>query len=210
MRAFIKLIGIAAFGAICGAGMVLAYRAGAGYSGAGAAAGLPSAPSPINNQSGQGQGSLQASAPLWLVIPAINVDAPVKAVGVNAEGALGVPSDAVHVAWYKYGPEPGMPGAAVIDGHLDTKTSPQAVFYDLDKLHPGDEVDVRTVGGQTIAFTVTKVEAIPYNATDAQIQDLFTSPSGTPELNLITCAGDWMPAKKMYSERFAVFTQRAD
>jgi LPXTG-site transpeptidase (sortase) family protein len=205
MRAFIKMATILVLGLLAGAGIVVALHASAHYfiGQRTANADVPATSSGTSATSLAGN----IATPLWLVIPRIGVDAPVKPVGVNAEGGLGVPSDAIHVAWYKYGPRPGMPGAAVIDGHLDTRGAPQAVFYNLDKLAPGDEVQVRTENGETLSFQVTAVKEYPYNATDASLADLFHSSSSVPELNLITCAGDWMPDKRMYTERLAVFTQ---
>lgn len=209
MRTITKLIGIAALGLICGVGLVFAYRAGTHYLGMAGIVNNVDGSDAAAAASGPSATALAAdiAAPAWLVIPSINVDAPIKAVGVNAKGGLGVPSDAVHVAWYKYSPRPGMTGTAVIDGHLDTWNTPQAVFYDLDKLAPGDEVDVKTTAGQTLTFKVASTRTLPYNATDDQIADLYQSTSSTPGLNLITCTGDWMTGKGMYTERLAVFTK---
>lgn len=200
MRVIMKLIGIATLGLICGVGLALTYRAGAHYLIAGADGPDLSGPSATAL-------AANIAVPNWLVIPSINVDAPVKPVGVNAKSGLGVPSDAVHVAWYKYGPRPGMTGTAVIDGHLDTWNTPQAVFYNLNKLTPGDQVEIKTTAGQTITFKVTRVQNFPYNATDAEIAGLYQSTSSVPGLNLITCAGDWMTGKGMYTERLVVFTK---
>lgn len=183
-----KVIGIVVVGLACGAVAGLILRAGTP---AGSVV-----PAPI-----------AIGAPSKLIIPSIGVNAPVVPVGVNAKGNLGVPSDAVHVAWYKYGPRPGTPGAAVIDGHLDTWNTKEAVFYNLDKLAPGDNIDVKTATGQTFIFKVTAIKTYPYNATDASVQELFTTKSAVPELNLITCAGDWMKNQKEYTERLAVFSQ---
>ena len=44
---------------------------------------------------------------------------------------MGVPTNFTDVGWYRYGPAPGTPGNAVIDGHLDGKSVPEAVFYNL-------------------------------------------------------------------------------
>lgn len=187
MNAFTKIAWIAAAGLVFGAGAAAVFRVGA-----------------------NGPANAYVGAPVRLVIPRIGVDAPVKPVGVNAAGNLGVPSDAVHVAWYKYGPRPGAPGTAVIDGHLDTKGVPQAVFYDLNKLSPGDSIEVETADGRTLTFKVTATKTFAYDASDAQIKSLFASSGTAPGLNLITCAGDWMPGQKMYNERFAVFAKLYD
>ena len=192
-KSLLKKGALAALGVVCGMGAVIGYRAVVAEfrANAGAAPSAQAAAAPVG-------------APATLVIPAIGVSAPVTAVGIAKDGSLGVPSDAIHVAWYKYGPKPGEPGAAVIDGHLDTIHAPEAVFYNLDKLAPGDELDVVTAAGQKLVFKVTGTETLPYDATTSAI---FTTTSTVPELNLITCAGDWVKAIKLYNERFVVFSE---
>lgn len=144
------------------------------------------------------------SEPMWLDVPSIGVHAPIKPVGVDKKGNVGVPADASHVAWYKYGPRPGMPGVAVMDGHLDTKTSPRAVFYNLDQLKLGDEVNVLTVDNQKISFKVKSLKDYPYNASTS---DIFISTSSVSQLVLVTCTGDWVPEKKIYNQRLVVFAE---
>src|SRR5438128_1115854 len=75
--------------------------------------------------------------PARLKIPAIGVDASVVSAGLKPDGTMDTPHDQYSVAWYKYGPRPGLPGNAVMAGHLDTKLTPTAVFYNLNKLKPG-------------------------------------------------------------------------
>jgi len=147
---------------------------------------------------------LAVGTPLRLKVPSIHIDAPVTPLGVNAQGNMAAPTDAVHVGWYKLGPRPGMSGAAVIDGHLNTKLVPQAVFYNLGKVKPGDEVDIQTDDGKTIVFSVTKIETFPYTS---NADEVFVSTSTTPLLNLVTCTGDWLPEKHSYTDRLVVFTQ---
>src|SRR5262249_35811922 len=64
---------------------------------------------------------LDMNAGAHLLIPAIGVDAPIEPVGVLPGGALSVPEKNrwTGVGWYKDGPVPGLPGSAIIDGHLD-------------------------------------------------------------------------------------------
>ena len=81
--------------------------------------------------------------PVRLKIPSIKVDAAVEHVGLTADGAMDVPKDYDNTAWYRLGPRPGEPGNAAIAGHVDSsKKNGRAVFWDLTKLKPGDEVFV--------------------------------------------------------------------
>jgi hypothetical protein len=144
--------------------------------------------------------------PVRLIIPAIGVDANIQAVGLSwrGNGDMGVPTNFTDVGWYKNGPLPGMPGSAVIDGHLDGKNVAKAVFYDLDKLIPGDLVEVVDKEGKTKQFRV--IETKTYDS-EAPTERIFAGSTSTAQLNLITCAGDWNKSDKSYDKRIVVFTE---
>ena len=141
----------------------------------------------------------QPHVPAQLVIPKINVNAAVEQVGVDQSNNMAVPSKTTDVAWYKFGPKPGQPGDAVIDGHLDWYNGP-AVFWSLSKLQAGDEIDVMGQDGAKLRFQVSETQSVAYTSHPA---GLFAT-SGTPRLSLITCAGSWDKNKKIYSERLIV------
>lgn len=142
-----------------------------------------------------------------LIIPAIKVDAPIETVGKTAEGYMDVPTrnQWTGVGWYKDGPLPGQHGTAVIDGHLDRPGWLPAVFWDLKKLHVGDTILVQAKNGDTARFKV--IQVANYKPTQAPIQLIFGRQDGT-FLNLITCAGVWVPEENQTSERLVVYTQR--
>ena len=145
-------------------------------------------------------------APKAITIPAINVETLIQSVGVDQNGRMGLPTNFVDVAWYKYGPEPGNRGSAVIAGHLDTAVDDRAVFAKLSTLKKGDDVYVLDKMGQTIHFRVTKKEV--YDDTEAPLDRIFDQGLTTARLNLITCDGVWNPKTKNYSERLVVYTER--
>lgn len=157
------------------------------------------------------QGVVQEAPPVMLPtrlqIPAINVDAAVQHVGINQAGNMATPSNFKDVAWYKYGSAPGMQGSAVIAGHLDNGLGLAAVFKRLDELRAGDEIIVTAEDGTARRFVITGSRAYPY---DAVPTDVVFDPSGSARLNLITCAGEWMPELKTYDERLVVFAQLAE
>jgi hypothetical protein len=142
--------------------------------------------------------------PVRLVIPAIGVDAKIQKTGLTPAGDMGIPTNFTDTAWYSGGPRPGMPGSAVIDGHLDGKTVLRAVFYDLGKLVPGDIVTVIDADGKELKFQVIQSKVY---AEDAAAPEVFLQDSGKTMLNLITCSGSWNKADKMYNERVVVFTE---
>jgi LPXTG-site transpeptidase (sortase) family protein len=146
--------------------------------------------------------------PVRLIIPAIALNAPVEDVGTQANADLATPSQNpwLDVGWYSLGPQPGQRGSAVIDGHLDRPGGFPAVFWHLRDLHMGDEVLVKNSSGKTIRFQVTRIEL--YAPQDAPIQDIFGNRGGT-FLNLITCAGDWIPSQHQTNQRLVVYTSLA-
>lgn len=154
------------------------------------------------------EGSTQAQLPQQLgtlVIPSIGVNAPIEPVGRLPDGAMAVP---VHkqwdgVGWYQYGPRPGELGSAVIDGHLDRPGGSPAVFWRLQELHVGDFVLVVNPGKHTLRFQVRRIAA--YQPAAAPLQQIFENDSGT-FLNLITCAGTWIPRLHQTTLRLVVYT----
>jgi LPXTG-site transpeptidase (sortase) family protein len=140
-----------------------------------------------------------------LLIPSINVDAPIEPVETNADGSLAVPSINVWtgVGLYADGPYPGEAGSAVIDGHLDRPGGFPAVFWNLRLLHKGDIVKVATPGQATVQFRVTQVAS--YTPAAAPLSAIFDNANGH-FLNLITCSGRWIPAIHQTTLRLVVYT----
>ena len=170
------------------------------------AARLLSAPVATATSSGQGGSFEMPGKPVRLRIPAIGVDANIQSVGLAWQGTgdMGIPTNFTDVGWYNGGPRPGMPGSAVIDGHLDGHDVKEAVFYNLSKLQKGDVVEVVDTQGTVLRFKVTKTALYDYTATTTEV---FSNDTSTSRLNLITCAGDWDKQDKVYSQRVVVFTE---
>ena len=140
-----------------------------------------------------------------LLIPAIGVDAPIETVGVLPNSDLATPTQSPwnDVGWYSGGPQPGEKGSAVINGHLDRPGGSPAVFWNLRKLHIGDVVSVVDSHGRTLQFHVIRMAFYPPQ--DAPVQDIFGNKAGS-FLNLMTCAGDWMPTQHQRDLRLVVYT----
>jgi sortase (surface protein transpeptidase) len=107
------------------------------------------------------------------------------------------------VGWFDLGTKPGDRGSAVLDGHLDRPGGYPAVFWNLRKLHPGDEVLVIDAEGHTLHFRVMQVALYPPQ--QAPLQAIFGNMGGR-YLNLITCAGDWIPSEHQTTLRLVVYT----
>jgi len=131
------------------------------------------------------------------------VDAPVELVGTTPDGAMDVPKEWNDVGWFDKGYRPGLPGSAVMAGHLDSTTD-KAVFWDLGKLKPGDQVLVKREDGSQASFTVTGSDVYPFD--QAPLQKIF-GPSDAPALNLVTCNGTFDRGSKNYNQRLVVYTR---
>ena len=155
---------------------------------------------------GVGTSFTEPDMPVRLIIPAIGVDANIQSIGLywRDDNTMGIPTNFTDVAWYNGGPRPGMPGSAVIDGHLDGQYIQKAVFYNLGTLKPGDTVEVVESGGTTLEFKVIDSKLYDTNANTA---DIFSSDTTKARLNLITCAGDWSKTQNQYNKRIVVFTE---
>ncbi|HTI15683.1 MAG TPA: class F sortase [Dictyobacter sp.] len=149
---------------------------------------------------------LDLSAGGRLIIPSAKINAPIEMVSQDAAGHMGVPqkNQWESVGLYSLGPVPGMPGSAVIDGHLDRPGGSPAVFWNLGKLHVGDKVTVKDHNGRDIHFMVTQIQN--YSVTTAPLEQIFARQDGT-YLNLITCAGQWDINQNQYLQRLVVYTE---
>ncbi|MFL5694533.1 MAG: class F sortase [Ktedonobacteraceae bacterium] len=143
--------------------------------------------------------------PVHLLIPSIKVNAFVEPMGVLANGDLETPTQNpwYNVGWYQSGTLPGEQGSAVIDGHLDRPGGAPAVFWNLRQIHAGAAVIVIDAQGRNIHFHVTRVAF--YQPQAAPLQEIFGNNGGT-YLNLITCAGDWIPSERQTRLREVVYT----
>jgi len=141
--------------------------------------------------------------PRWLIIPALGIKADIEHVGLTADGAMDVPKAWENVGWFQGGSKPGEQGNAVIAGHFDSDTGP-AVFWQLQKLEPGDEIRVIDDRNRLHIFHVREKEKLADDAT--ALDAIFGSTVGT-HLNLITCGGVWNEAAQHYEERLAVFAE---
>lgn len=144
--------------------------------------------------------------PLRLLIPSIGVNASIEQVSIASNGDLATPSANpwTDTGWYLNGPRPGEKGSAVIDGHLNRPGNSPAVFWRLSNVRAGDEVDVLDSNGKRLRFRVTDIEY--YTPQNAPYQLIFGNNSDK-YLNLITCAGDWIPSQHQTTQRLVVYTK---
>lgn len=123
--------------------------------------------------------------PTRIVIPSAGIDAAVAEVGVTTANGQA----AWETAWRAAGHHldsalPGQPGNVVITGHVSVADrSNLAVFKTLDKVQPGDVVEVVS-GDTTYRYQVQKVAVVAPTATNV----LRSGHAAT--ITLITCTHD--------------------
>ncbi|MER5882783.1 class F sortase [Streptomyces sp. NPDC001941] len=148
--------------------------------------------------------------PSRVEFPSIGVTAPVVARGLDGDGAVDPPpfDTPQTVGWYERGAQPGEDGAALLVGHVDTRTKP-AVFYGLSSARPGDKVNVSRADGKVTEFTVEDVQVVDRDAFDAKKVYGQHRP-GRAELRLITCGGTFDKEAGAYTANVVVSAYLTD
>ncbi|MFD8536028.1 class F sortase [Streptomyces rubrogriseus] len=147
---------------------------------------------------------LDDARPQRLDVPGLDIDAPVVARGLDAEGAIEPPpfDQPGTVGWYAAGVTPGAAGTALLVGHVDTETRP-AVFYRLSTLEPGQTIRVARDDDEVAEFTVDDVQVLTRDGFDAQ-QAYGPRDTGRSELRLITCGGTFDHTTDSYTANVVV------
>jgi LPXTG-site transpeptidase (sortase) family protein len=153
----------------------------------------------------QSADAVAVASPVSLTIPLIGVQTNLIRLGLQASGALQVPSTTSVAGWYTGSPRPGSIGSAIIVGHIDSVKGP-GVFYRLDELKSGDKVYVRRADGTMVLFKVTGVQTYPKNEFPTQT---VYGPTPDAELRLITCGGTFDSTTGHYLSNIVVYATEA-
>ena len=146
----------------------------------------------------------RTAVPLALSVPAIGVASDrLVDLGVDRDGALEVPADAVTPGWFDLSPQPGDAGPAVIAGHVDYNGR-EGVFARLGELGEGAEIVVRRADGRDAVFTAYEVQR--YAKADFPTELVCGNTDG-PELRLITCGGAFDRTSGHYVDNIVAFAR---
>lgn len=125
------------------------------------------------------------SQPVSLIIPSLEVRAPVEPILLRTDGVLVPPSDPDTVGWWDRSAMPGSAvGQTLMTGHM--VRSGVSALSELGEMRPGQLVMVRTEAG-TVHYRITKVVSLLRAEVAEQAYDLFGQDRGDGRLVLVTC-----------------------
>lgn len=140
-----------------------------------------------------------------IVVPSLEIDAPIVTLGVDPDGTMQSPDNPVDVAWYNFSARPGEVGNVVMAGHLDYVNHGPAVFYRLKEARLGDEV--RLVLGDGTLATYRVRDVTTYDEATAPVQEIV-GPTENEVVTLITCGGSFDPLSREYDKRVVLRAER--
>jgi len=145
-----------------------------------------------------------AASPVAVSVPSVGISAPVVPLKLKSNGKLEVPTDFSKAGWRQGGPEPGERGAAMITGHVDSKSGP-AAFYRLREVGSGADIRVRRKDGSTVAFVAERSERVPKDSFPTK---RVYGKTRLPTLRLVTCGGSFDSAAGHYRDNVIVYATR--
>ena len=136
-----------------------------------------------------------------MVIPAIEVDAPISVKGVGADGVMEAPDGPWDISWYDFTARPGFGGNAVFSGHVDYIDVGPAVLWRLNELAQDDLVEVLLQDGTVYQYHLVAMENV-----DAENVDVgsIVGPTEQEIVTIITCAGTFNRSSGQYDQRLII------
>lgn len=148
-----------------------------------------------------------ANLPRYISIPVLGVEnARVMSVGVKSNGELDTPKNIFDVGWYDKSATPGSGSSAMLlDGHNGGPTK-GGVFEKLPDLKLGDQITMERGDGKKFTYEVAENKTLSLDDLNSGgMKRMSESASDVAEgLNLISCTGNWVPAKSTYDQRVTI------
>ncbi|MDO5867082.1 MULTISPECIES: class F sortase [Paenarthrobacter] len=123
--------------------------------------------------------------PQTVAIPSLRISAPITESGVDADGALILPSSEKTTRYMGAAPIGAPKGSTVIAGHVNFPDGSPGALEPLARAAKGAPIYITDAGGTRYTYTVTSAETLIKTALPAALFDT----SGPAQLVLITCGG---------------------
>lgn len=134
-----------------------------------------------------------------LSIATLGFQAPVVPVGLTSSNAIDVPAGP-QVGYWNGSSRPGTPGAVFLDGHVD------GVFARLHKVSAGQTIQL-SYGGTSYSYVIVHKEIVQLAGIDMN-RALSVYGSALEGLNIMTCAGKYIPSQGTYDQRLVIYATR--
>lgn len=143
-----------------------------------------------------------ANDPKKIVIESVGIEGFVQNVGIDQNNQIAVPNNVHKAGWFVDTVRPGEKGLSIIDGHIDGRTSNDAIFKNLPNVSVGDEVKIMFGDNSIKVFSIVSKTEAPTN----EIAEVLYSqiPGINSQLNLITCVGSYKQDQGGYDKRLVV------
>ncbi|RZI92667.1 MAG: class F sortase [Microbacterium sp.] len=146
-----------------------------------------------------------AAPPTTLVIPSLDVEMPVSAVGVQNDGSMEIPQKPSQAGWYRYGAAPAdTAGTTVLAAHVDSRVYGIGPLARLREADEGETVTVTDADGTRHRYQIESVTYIP--RAELPVGDLFDR-AGEPKLAIITCGGSFDEQSRTYSDNVVLIAR---
>ncbi len=129
-----------------------------------------------------------------LIIPSLQIDAPIVTLSTGHDGTMKSPESPFEVAWYDFSSLPGGASNVVLAGHVSYVDYGAAVFHALPFVQSGDELQLLLPDNTSARYVVSSIET--YDATTAPIEAI-TGPTQSEVVTLITTAIPDDPTKRL-------------
>jgi Sortase domain len=142
-------------------------------------------------------------APTRLVVPALDVDAPVDEIGlIPGSDRLEIPAEVATAGWYGFGA--GLDaaiGSVVVAGHVDDYRQGTGVFHDLWRVPLGATVSVTGDDGRVRRYEVVARRRYDKEELPAEV---FAADVDR-RLVLVTCGGEFDELTRHYEDNVVVY-----
>jgi len=162
---------------------------------------VAAAPAPVaQQQAPTAIAAAPAPAVDRILIPSVGVNSSFVPVGLASNGAVDVPASTV--GWWNGSAQPGTKGAAFFDGH-----TPGALSA-LAGVSVGSVISVQKADGQVFNYTIVYRETVALSSVDMR-KALRVYGAAAEGLNLMTCAGTYIPSMGTTDQRLIVYAVRS-